>query len=276
MQVLVTIPVEAPDGSDPSEVAAAINKMLDVGAADASDTVDDKDIDDGGEAEFVTKLSMAVPTAVDVTKPIDVWITWTDSFRAWKEHAQFSTQAEVDAFLEGIELACEWGDHWKRHDTEAAADAAVAEHNGDELPGDIVDQPEFNADPLHANVDAGRYTHFEHRQGAAQLKDDLVAIFGEDTDWGVSRLLGLPRESVGKAWFHDVINDAHKLVSLQPADALVLPQYHLCGNCSSAWTEEQLVLPMADLDQRLDPGSEVPSGDCPLCGAFCYICEKPK
>jgi hypothetical protein len=305
MKLLATIEVEAPDGSDPSEVAGALNKMIEVGYADASDTVDDDEIDDGGEAEFVTNLTIGQPTVFDPAAGLLAMFAIYNITRKaagfsapnttiwWAEDMDRNYEAIADGL--GGARACIWegnpcdciqhySEQFATEDEATSAimkraiEAGAFEADGsedDSLPGDIIEPVEFNADELHRNVDAGRYTHFEHLQGVAQLKDDLVKVFGEAYDWGVSRLINPTRESVGKEWFHDVINSAHKLVSLRADDALALPQYHLCGNCSAAWTDEQLVLPMQDLDQRLDPGSEVPSGDCPGCGAFCYICEKP-
>jgi hypothetical protein len=46
-----------------------------------------------------------------------------------------------------------------------------------------------------------------------------------------------------------------------------------CDDCSKVWHENQVV-PMyrvRDLQERLDPGGEVPVGECPACGALCYI-----
>ena len=58
-----------------------------------------------------------------------------------------------------------------------------------------------------------------------------------------------------------------------------------CDNCGwrREWNEDeeydpdvacnQLIplLYVHDLGERLDPGSVVPAGECPLCGAFAYI-----
>lgn len=46
-----------------------------------------------------------------------------------------------------------------------------------------------------------------------------------------------------------------------------------CANCGSVSRESEIV-ELADCEgllQRLDPGSEVPAGECPDCGAFCYL-----
>jgi len=46
-----------------------------------------------------------------------------------------------------------------------------------------------------------------------------------------------------------------------------------CDNCD--WTGRCDALdPIDDIDQRLDPGSEVPAGQCPECGALAYLAVK--
>lgn len=43
-----------------------------------------------------------------------------------------------------------------------------------------------------------------------------------------------------------------------------------CDNCSV--THDILALePIKDVEQRLDCGSEIPAGECPECGALCYV-----
>lgn len=44
---------------------------------------------------------------------------------------------------------------------------------------------------------------------------------------------------------------------------------HVCNNCGNYWEEEEL-RPIKDLEQRIEPGGTVPSGECPECGALCY------
>ena len=47
----------------------------------------------------------------------------------------------------------------------------------------------------------------------------------------------------------------------------------VCGNCGYEEWESQLQVPLTitpDLQQRLDPGSEVPAGECSNCGALTY------
>lgn len=48
-----------------------------------------------------------------------------------------------------------------------------------------------------------------------------------------------------------------------------------CNNCDWKGTAEN-VTPLnecEDLTERLEPGCEVPLGDCPVCRAFCYIMD---
>lgn len=47
-----------------------------------------------------------------------------------------------------------------------------------------------------------------------------------------------------------------------------------CGNCGLTCDEDDLRVTLSetpDLDQRLDPGSVVPAGECPYCGCFTYL-----
>ena len=47
-----------------------------------------------------------------------------------------------------------------------------------------------------------------------------------------------------------------------------------CENCGWSGPESKMkcsIEECADLNERLDPGSEVPAGECPKCEAFCYI-----
>jgi hypothetical protein len=46
-----------------------------------------------------------------------------------------------------------------------------------------------------------------------------------------------------------------------------MPRYE-CGNCGQQWTYDQLQ-PIVDLWERIEPGGEVPIGECPECGALC-------
>lgn len=44
---------------------------------------------------------------------------------------------------------------------------------------------------------------------------------------------------------------------------------HRCDNCGIAWTDDELER-IEDIENRIDPGSVVPSGECPACGSLCY------
>lgn len=43
---------------------------------------------------------------------------------------------------------------------------------------------------------------------------------------------------------------------------------HVCDNCGKTWKESNLK-PIKDYHERVD-SDEVPSGECPKCGALCY------
>jgi hypothetical protein len=57
----------------------------------------------------------------------------------------------------------------------------------------------------------------------------------------------------------------------QPLEALLAQ----CDNCQRIFLDAELDEP-SHLWERLDAGSEVPTGECPLCGALCYLCEKER
>ena len=47
-----------------------------------------------------------------------------------------------------------------------------------------------------------------------------------------------------------------------------------CGNCQWQGDEEAVertLVQVHHLGERLDPGDEVPAGECPECGAFAYL-----
>lgn len=48
-----------------------------------------------------------------------------------------------------------------------------------------------------------------------------------------------------------------------------------CDNCGKKHRGDKLK-PMADIDERLEAGSVVPAGECPSCGALCYVCDGPR
>lgn len=51
-----------------------------------------------------------------------------------------------------------------------------------------------------------------------------------------------------------------------------------CGNCDWRGRDDEAtpLYSCCDLFERLDPGSEVPYGDCPICRCFVYLVEEPK
>lgn len=46
-----------------------------------------------------------------------------------------------------------------------------------------------------------------------------------------------------------------------------------CGNCSYVGRSFVALEDTPDLGQRLDPGDEVPAGECAHCGALVYLSE---
>jgi hypothetical protein len=44
---------------------------------------------------------------------------------------------------------------------------------------------------------------------------------------------------------------------------------HICQNCG-VFVDEWEIKPIRDLEQRVSPGEEMPSGECPDCGALCH------
>lgn len=45
-----------------------------------------------------------------------------------------------------------------------------------------------------------------------------------------------------------------------------------CANCDWQGDVDQ-VKPIQDITQRIDPGGTVPAGECPECGALCYLAD---
>ncbi len=43
-----------------------------------------------------------------------------------------------------------------------------------------------------------------------------------------------------------------------------------CQNCGKGWREKDLINPIPDLHERVDPGEPMPNGECPGCGAVCH------
>ena len=45
---------------------------------------------------------------------------------------------------------------------------------------------------------------------------------------------------------------------------------HTCDNCGKVYDDTDDLNTAENLNMRLEPGSIVPSGECPECGALCY------
>lgn len=52
----------------------------------------------------------------------------------------------------------------------------------------------------------------------------------------------------------------------------VTVEMYECANCAERWDLGELA-DVRDLTERLAPGDEVPMGECPSCGCFCYPTE---
>jgi hypothetical protein len=46
-----------------------------------------------------------------------------------------------------------------------------------------------------------------------------------------------------------------------------------CGNCGGFWKLDEL-RGYRDFWSRVEPGNEIPAGDCPECGAFAYLVKR--
>lgn len=46
--------------------------------------------------------------------------------------------------------------------------------------------------------------------------------------------------------------------------------YSQCGNCGRLWEEKELITPIPNLFERLEPWETDPKGECPTCGCICY------
>lgn len=60
MKTKLRIEVEHDDAIDPDAVATAVSRMLEVGAADASDSAEDENLDDDARAEGALAASLEV------------------------------------------------------------------------------------------------------------------------------------------------------------------------------------------------------------------------
>ena len=58
-----------------------------------------------------------------------------------------------------------------------------------------------------------------------------------------------------------------------------VPESVECADCGRLWPRGEFpgdIASIEDLYERLDPGSEVPAGECPECGALCYLQKQAK
>jgi hypothetical protein len=111
------------------------------------------------------------------------------------------------------------------------------------------------------------------RIGADQQVDetlpDMLRVLASDLESGLQESLsdGIERHTnggFGEVWIVRTREDVEQAAN-----------EHRCDNCKQHFAEEDLINPIPDLQERLEPGSIVPSGECPLCGALCYPVNEP-
>lgn len=64
-KVMLQIPVTLADGDEEADVCNLINKVLDVGKADAADTAEDHELENTEAAEIVNRMEIGQPEVVD-------------------------------------------------------------------------------------------------------------------------------------------------------------------------------------------------------------------
>lgn len=120
------------------------------------------------------------------------------------------------------------------------------------------------------------YVHSSPNPGHGEdcmLRAFLVAVLDrEEHD-----LAGIRLEPIDITAFWDKVNPVTdwlegELGLATPPETVTITraaQGAQCDNCGRAWSLGALE-EVDDLDQRIDPGGIVPSGQCPDCGALCY------
>jgi len=61
-------------------------------------------------------------------------------------------------------------------------------------------------------------------------------------------------------------------VALHPTVEQVVEPKFRCQDCSGLFSQSELT--SASLWQRMEPGDVMPDGDCPKCGAMCFMVPK--
>ena len=59
--------------------------------------------------------------------------------------------------------------------------------------------------------------------------------------------------------------------ALREANGEYRPVCHVCANCGRTFSREEPLQPIERFWQRVEAGEIVPSGQCPDCGALCYL-----
>lgn len=80
----------------------------------------------------------------------------------------------------------------------------------------------------------------------------------------------------GKFSTHRAAANRVMVLLLRAAAENITPK-HRCNSCAGTFREDQLASVWPDIEgilSRIAPGGEVPSGECPECGALTYLIEK--
>jgi len=105
-------------------------------------------------------------------------------------------------------------------------------------------------------------------RGGCLSKEELEALgyeFLVDQDNKAFIYFTTPDDEPSESFLDE--SDAIRAAS---ANAKEVYEISRCGNCGRVHNEQTLVA-IKDMSERTDPGSVVPSGECPDCGALCYL-----
>jgi hypothetical protein len=113
------------------------------------------------------------------------------------------------------------------------------------------------------------------------VKDENIRLALEAGD-DLPEMLELARKAcTGRrtrdALFHATVMPAEEFSRLSDKLDVILEggNTNTCDNCGNVWPDENLMM-VRDLETRVDPGGEMPSGECPECGCLCYLDKKEK
>ena len=147
------------------------------------------------------------------------------------------------------------------------ADGKTATGRNAQLAGVAVDPKVI---PLGSRVDIPGYTRGTNGNGSWILADDVGgAIKGNVID------VRFKTHAEARAWGVRVIWIRVWKPRAQTKRSYSMAQ-HLCecDNCGNQYQLPDRRIRLEDVDDltaRMDPGGEVPVGECPACGALCYL-----